>query len=380
MRIGLTSSSMERFLTGGKIDGIGTYTKNLYENLLKQGFDVTPFFFPKSKRWFQSSSFPNGRKLPLSYLLSTLSSMISPISKLLYHGLDRQIDLFHSTDHMIPRIQNLPVIATLHDALMFKEPSFYTLSKLKNRIKYTSMGWATHFITVSHTMVAELVEYLGIPEEKISVVHNGISSGWSEEVAPEEKRQTLNRLKIPERFLLFAATLQPKKNLPRLIEAYLQLPKEIIHHYPLIIVGKAGWKTEESLAAIQTLTDRKAGRWIQYVSQEELRVLYQSATLYLHPSLHEGFGLTILEAFASKTPVITSNITAMPEVAGDAAYLVDPYSVSDISSAIQKLLSSETQRRALVDKGVERVPMFSIEKSVGETVKVYQKILGKACS
>lgn len=377
MRIGLTCTSMEPLITGGKIDGIGTYTKSLYETFLKQGLDVTPFSFPKSKLWLEPSSFPNGRKFPLSYPLATLGSLVSPVSKLLYSNLNHQIDLLHSTDHMIPRIQNLPVIATLHDALMFKEPSWYTFAKLKNWIKRGTMDWATHFITISHAMVSEIVEYLGIKEEKISVVYNGISRWWSEEVALEERRQTLNRLNIPENFLLFAATLQPKKNLPRLIEAYLQLPKEIIDHYPLIITGKAGWKTEESLAAIQTLTERKAGQWIQYASQEELRILYQSATLYLHPSLHEGFGLTILEAFASKTPVITSNIAALPEVAGDAACLIDPYSVSEISSAIQKLLSSETQRQQLVSSGIERVKMFSIEKCAEETVKVYQKILQK---
>lgn len=372
MRIGLTCTSIEPLITGGKIDGIGTYTKSLYEFFVNQNIEIIPFSFPKSKLNFNPSSFPKGQKFPLPYPIATL---VSFMSQNLYRGIESKIDLLHSTDHMIPRIKNIPVIATLHDALMFKEPEWYTHAALKNRIKGKTMGWAKHFITISQAMVSEIGKYLNIPEEKISVVYNGISKWWLQEVNFEAKQEVLRRLNIPKNFLLFTATLQPKKNLPRLIDAYLQLPEEIIHDCPLIIVGKAGWKTEESLAAIQKLTEKKAGRWIQYVSQEELRALYQSAKLYLHPSLHEGFGLTILEGFASKTPVITSNITAMPEVAGGAAYLVDPYSTSEIASAIERLLRDEALCQELIHKGSERVKLFSIEKCAEETLKVYHKVL-----
>ena len=151
------------------------------------------------------------------------------------------------------------------------------------------------------------------------MVYHGITPQWHEKFSAEERARILTRFNLPPKFILFTGTLHPKKNLPRLIKAFLHLPKELKQEYPLIIVGRSGWDTEESLAAINILEAQKCGRWLDYVNLEELRALFQSATLYAHPSLHEGFGLTLIQAFASGTPVLTSNITAMPEIAGDAA-------------------------------------------------------------
>lgn len=359
MRIGLTSHT----ITEGKMDGIGIYTKTLLEFFLKKNLIVTPVSFSNNLSQF-------------SYTTATLISLLTPFSSLIYQDMTKQLDLLHITDHMIPRVKKIPVIATLHDALMFKHPEWYPskFRHLKNNLRKETIKWANHFITISHAMVPELVQYLGINEKNISVVYNGIPEHWHHKISHEEKLQILKKLNLPEKFILFTGTLQPKKNIPRLIQAFMDLPQDIREEYPLVIAGKAGWDTEKSLAAIQLLTSTKAGYWLDYVSELEIKTLYQMASLYVFPSLHEGFGLTPLEAFASGTPVVSSYIPAITEVVQDAAFLVDPYSIIDIKNAMHNALTSETWRRNYKEKAYQRVKEFTQEKCARETLKVYEKI------
>jgi len=269
------------------------------------------------------------------------------------------------------------VIATIHDAEMFKRHQWIKnrhLQHLKSWGRKKSLDWVSHFITISQAMIPELTQDCGIPEEKISVVYNGISSWWFEKVTAEVKNQTLAKLHLPEKFLLFVGTLNHRKNLPRLVKAYLALPSDIQQTYPLIVIGKAGWDSKESALAVQQLETKRAGRWLRYISDEDLRVLFQCASLYLHPSLHEGFGLTLLQSFASSTPVLTSNVAAMPEIADDAAYLVNPDSEEEIRAGMLKLLTSPSLCEDFIKKGDERVKQFSWEKTAKATLAVYDKI------
>lgn len=375
MRIGLSCTTLEPSLTVEKIDGIGTYTKNIHEELISRGVSVTPISFPN--KFLKRSDLPNGKLFPWSYGASILLSRLTPLS-FSNQTIESNIELFHSTDHMIPKFKKIPVIATIHDGLMFQSSPFIPgkrLTYLKILARKKSLDWASHVITGSSAMIPELIESCGIHPEKISVVPDGISPWWFEALSEEKIKEVLKTLRLPSKFVLFAGTLHPKKNLPRLIDAYLELPEDLIKEYPLIIVGKKGWNANESLSAIQKLEAKKGGRWLNYVTIDELRILFQAATVYLHPSLHEGFGLTLLQSFASKTPVLTSNITAMPETAGGAAYLVDPYSVLQIKEGIKKLLINSTLRQELILKGETRVQEFSWQKCVDGILKVYQAVL-----
>ncbi|MDR3477419.1 MAG: glycosyltransferase family 1 protein [Gammaproteobacteria bacterium] len=376
MRIGLSSTTFEPGIARGKIDGIGMSTKNLYEEYKKLNLEVTPFYYPQKMREPVTTELPNSQSLLLPYMWSTITSLVTPGFSL-YRGLEKHIDIFHTTDHMVPKLKNIPIVATINDSLMFKHPEWHSVrfAHLKKFARKQTLNWANHFITISQTMVQEAVEFAGVKEEKISVVHLGVSPWWSETVSVEEKAAVLKKFNLPSKFVLFTGTLQQKKNLPRLIAAYLELPLDLQAEYPLVVVGRAGWGMEESLTAIQNLTDKKRGHWLKYVSIDELRVLFQATTAYLHPSLHEGFGLTLLEAFASKTPVLTSNVAALPEIAGDAAYLVDPYSTDEIRDGMKALLTDSSLREQLVMKGNRRVQDFSWEKCARETLKVYQTVL-----
>lgn len=374
MRIGLSTTTIEPTLTQGKLDGIGVYTKHLYEELLKQNQKIIPCSFPNG---INNSNLPNGTLFKLPFTHSTLLSLVGGN---LHRKLEKNIDIFHSTDHMVPKLKNIPTIVTLNDALMLKHPEWYgaKFRTLKNWIRKKTVTWADHFITISNAMVPELVKYWGIKEDKISVIYDGISDEWLQEISPETKKFTLQKLNLPDQFILFTGTLQPKKNIPRLVQAFLKLPRDIQETYPLVIVGKDGWNSEESLNAIKQLQDKKRGFWLNYVSTTDLRVLFQSATLYLYPSLHEGFGLTLLEAFASKTPVLTSNVAALPETAHGAAYLIDPHSVDEMSMAVKTLLTTSSLREELIKKGALRVKEFSWKKCAEETLKIYKHVISQS--
>jgi glycosyltransferase involved in cell wall biosynthesis len=376
MRIGLSSTTFEPGIARGKIDGIGMSTKNLYEEYKKLNLEVIPFYYPQTLREPVVAELPNSQSLLLPYMWSTITSLATPGFSL-YRGFEKHIDIFHTTDHMVPKLKNVPVVATINDSLMFKHPEWHSVrfAHLKKFARKQTLNWADRFITISQTMVQEAVEFAGVKEEKISVVHLGVSPWWFDRASAEDKEVVLKKFNLPNKFVLFTGTLQQKKNLPRLVAAYLELPLDLQTEYPLVVVGRAGWGMEESLASIQTLTEQKRGHWLKYVSMDELRALFQSSSAYLHPSLHEGFGLTLLEAFASETPVLTSNVAALPEIASDAAYLVDPYSISEIRDGMQALLTDSGLRERLVMKGNKRVQDFSWEKCARETLKVYESLL-----
>lgn len=377
MRIGLTLTTIEPMITHGKLDGIGTYTKNLYEQLVQAKQTVIPYSFPNTKSKL-SSAFSHGKFFNYSYSLSTVASLINLKHHSIHGKLKSHIDLLHSTDHMIPKIHDVPTIATLNDSLMFM-PKYQhykniRLSHIKQWMRKQSLRWADVFITISACMRQELIENLSISEDKLAVIHLGISPWWLESVSEFTKQQTLKKLNLPNNFLLFTGTLQYKKNLPRLIDAFLLLPIELQKAYPLVVVGQASFDAAESLIAINKLKSSGTGYWLNYVSIEELRTLFQCATLHVHPSLHEGFGLTLLEAFASKTAVLTSNVTAMPEIAGDAAYLVNPYDTDEIRHGLEYLLTHPSVLSNLVQKGELRVKQFSWKKCAEETIKLYQRL------
>jgi glycosyltransferase involved in cell wall biosynthesis len=376
MRIGVGATKIEPNFCHGHIDGIGVYVQNLLQHYQKCNLEVLPISYPPFRQPWCTTSLPHSEKFCLPYSIATAAAF-TPLGPLFNRSLEKKIDLFHATDYLIPRFSHIPVIATLHDAIMLKHPEWCNprLRRIKNFLIKRSIHWATHVIAISQTMVADLVNYWGVKEEKISVIHQGISDGWLENISMDEKQKVLTKFNLPENFLLTVGTLQPRKNFIRIIQAYEALPEHLQQKHKLVLVGKDGWQSEKVREAIQRITANNKAVWLQYVTMEELRVLYQSAKLFLFPSLSEGFGAPLLEAFASGVPIITSNISCLPEIAGDAAYLVDPYNIEDISQGIFALLNNSSLCDALVNKGHERVKQFTLQKCAEETLKVYKKVL-----
>jgi len=374
VRIGLGCTTIEPTFTQGKLDGIGFYTKHLLDEMMQLHQSVTPYIFPPLKRWRMASTLPQGKTL-LPYIAATSLSLCLPMLPV-HAAIEKNIDVFHSTDYLVPKFKKTPVVATLNDAVMLMHPEWYyrsRLSALKNAIRKANIQWADHVIAISESVKKEIIEFWRVKEEKISVVYDGIDAWWFEKASIEDKHAIREKYHLPENFILVVGTLQPRKNISRIIEAFLALPADIREHTPLVIVGKAGWSVDASLTAIAKLIASGTGYWLQYLPNDDVRTLFQAARLHLHPSLHEGFGFTILQAYASETPLITSNITAMPEIAGDAAMLVDPYSPEEIKQAILKIITSPALSQELIEKGKRRVKDFSWEKCARETLAVYGK-------
>lgn len=179
---------------------------------------------------------------------------------------------------------------------------------------------------------------------------------------------------ISSDFILFVGTIQPRKNLQRLIEAFSKISKKNII---LVIVGKKGWQYEEILEAPQNFGVSDRVKFLDFVPDEDLTALYKEAACFVLPSLYEGFGLPILEAMKYGCPVITSNVSSMPEASGDAALYVNPEDVDDIADKIEKLISDEKLRSDLVERGYKQIKKFSWEKTAKQTLEALEKVAAK---
>lgn len=369
MKIGLNNASFAD-IHGQikKIDGIGYYTLSLKKALEQEQINTVSCYFASPGETIFHATRPD------IYLHPGVAQFL-PIH--CYSALEKKIDLFHSTDHMVPHLKHTPVIATLHDAIMLKHPSWCNPKwrQCKNFILKKMMSHADHLITVSHAAKKDIIEYFTIPEKKISVVYNGIDKIWYDPISPEEKNHVHQKYQIDRTYGLVVGTLQPRKNIARLLEVCTALPKSVSKHFQIVFVGKKGNLDPETFKKLQALNTSGQIKWLEYISFDELRALYQSAQMILFPSLGEGFGFPILEGFASRTPVITSNEDALAEIAQDAAYLINPYVTEEIVIAIRVLLENQTLRKTLIERGLQRVQQFSWEKAAKETIQIYQKFM-----
>lgn len=276
------------------------------------------------------------------------------------------VDVFHSSDWIEPPAKSAKV-TTIHDFGFMKYPDVAhpKITKTMKRKHELIKKETDLIITVSQSTKKDTTELLGIPAQKIRVIY---------EASPEEFKKTtqkeINKVKsiykIKGDYVISVATLEPRKNLKRIIEAF-SLLKEKGLKCNLVIVGKFGW------GEIKPSTiGRRASSIIftGYVPNNELQALYSGASCLVYPSLYEGFGLPILEAFTCKCPVVTSNVSSMPEIAGKAAVLVNPRNVDDISRGINEAIKN---RNNLIKEGLKQLEKFSWEKTARETLKVYEE-------
>lgn len=260
-------------------------------------------------------------------------------------------DLIHTSDWVEP-YSHVPMITTVHDLVFHKYPETVDplIRTTQTRRLQRLVGDQTHLIADSRSTKNDLLEVYPLRSERITVIYPGIESSY----APQS-RSEIDRVKIkynlPDQFILSLGTQEPRKNLPRLLTAVQSLP------LPLVVVGRHGWGAET-----QTLG---------YVPDADLPGLYSAATVFAYPSLYEGFGFPVLEAMACGTPVVTSNVSSLPEVAGSAGILVDPLDVDSIRSGIKQAFAS---RQALVPLGLAQAKKFTWSKTAQLVLEVYAKI------
>jgi glycosyltransferase involved in cell wall biosynthesis len=352
--------------------GPENYTYNLLKNILRLGGGNFYHLYLRSP----SSSF----QLPFEPQASNFELRTIDLPKfwtqvgLSLECLRRPPDVLFIPAHTIPIIRrpSLKTVVTIHDVGLqpfLEQYQRWWWRLYGGRISNYAARNATHLIAVSRSTKRDLVEKLGVASEKISVVYEGVDHRKFRVQSSKFKiEETKGRYGIAGEYFLFVGTIQPRKNLVRLIEAF---SKAAAKDFTLVLVGKKGWLADEIYAAPRRFAVEDRVKFLGYVPTDDVATLLSGAEAFLFPSLYEGFGLVVLEALACGCPVLTSNISSLPEVVGEAGVLVDPHSVKDIALGITELLGlSKEARNGLVQRGIEQAQKFSWEKAARETLKV----------
>lgn len=371
-----------RLLSKDGTSGIEEYTTNLIDHLLElQGDDVYTLFYNGLRkvtlpsRWSAhervrvvSRNLPNK---PLDFSLH-------------FFGIPRLETLAGNAElifspHFNIVSTNLPHLVTFHDLSFLHHPDFFPRRKrmwhwLQN-YKKTAQN-AAHCIAVSEFTKNDLMRFLNIPEEKISVVYSGVHPSFRViEKSSEElhKFREVNKLKKP--FILYLGTLEPRKNLPALIRAFdILASKPQFRDFALVLAGRIGWLSGELFREARKASRADSIRFFGSPKAEDRALLYNAAEVFCYPSFFEGFGFQPLEAQACGVPVVASNRTSLPEILGSSAKLVNPWSVDELYLALYEILSNRSAREKAITAGLRNAERFSWKKTAKNTAELYNKL------
>jgi len=351
--------------------GISQYTLRLLEQLaaLDQEDDFTVLQSRKDPSTLVDQ--PNFRKRSLwTPPHHRLEQLLLPLELA-----TTDLDVLHSPDFIPPFRRNCKSVITVHDLNFLLYPDFLTPESASY---YGQIDQAVrrcdYIIAVSESTKRDIVQLTGAPENKITVVYEAAHPIYR----PLQDRQMVERVKerfaIQRDFILFVSTIEPRKNVPTLLRAYKQLLDNYRADVDLVLAGEKGWLFDKVFTLMQELNLQERVHFLGRVSAEDLLRLYNAAQVLVHPAFYEGFGLPPLEAMACGTPVVVSNTSALPEVVGDAALLVDPREVDEITVASWRLLSDQALRQQMIEKGLKRARLFSWRKAASETLSIYRRL------
>jgi glycosyltransferase involved in cell wall biosynthesis len=293
-------------------------------------------------------------------------------------GFDRLVpgaELFHATEHLLPPLRGVPTVLTVHDMIFKLFPQHQ--KPLNYRYLNATMPLycrrADAILTVSEASKRDIVAHYGLDPAKITVIHEAASP----EFVPSPRHvveEASRRYGLPERFLIHVGTIEPRKNLTRLVEALQRLRDEGLT-IPLVVVGGKGWLYDDFFCRLAELDVRDAVQFPGYVPSADLPLLYNAATAVAMPSVYEGFGLPVLEAMACGTPVVSSDASCLPEIGGAAARYFDPYDVAAMADAIRDVWTDVDLRQEMRQRGLQQAARFSWERAANQTLAVYQRVL-----
>lgn len=361
--------------------GAGTYTRNLVHQLAR--LDRTHHY------WLIGSLADRAELGPLPENFSLLEyddadGHFRYAWRLAWQLHRKQIHLCHIPYLAAPWMLPCPYVLTVHDIIDFLVPSpersGLAFSWYSYRIQ-RALAEARRVLCVSEATGRDVRRVFGLPAGKIAVVYNALDERLTGAVDPEDVARTLARYQCDSPFVLYAGNVKPHKNLSRLIEAFALVKDELrqhprYHNLCLFIIGDELARHSDLRRAVLKSRMQAHVRFLGFVPPQTLKVFYTRAAAFVFPSLYEGFGLPPLEAMAHGTPVVTSNISALPEVVGDAALLANPENVFDISRAIRQVLLDEALRQRLIELGRQQVEKFSWEESVRRVLRIYEEVLG----
>ena len=360
VRVAIDAHTVGRRATGNE-----TYILGLLRGLLAAaGADPVGLVDPGAAVpiWLEERAVRLPRSAALPRLLLDLS----------HAGRQWRVDLLH-VQYVRPLRSDVPVITTIHDISFEHFPDLFT-RQARTRMALV-IPWSAHrsraVLTGSRYSAQDLIDHYRLPPERVWVTPYAADPRF-QPIRAERVEETLSRYHLPRDYFLYVGNLQPRKNLPRFLDAYVHLPAD---RPPLVIVGQRAWLARDIFATIRRLDLERSVHLTGYVRAEDLPALYSGALAFAYPSLFEGFGLPVLEAMACGAPTLTSNTSSIPEVAGDAAVLVDPRDVEAIRDGLERLIGSEELRASLRRRGLERAQKFSWNRCAEATLMAYRSVL-----
>jgi glycosyltransferase involved in cell wall biosynthesis len=369
VRIGIDARKLHDF-------GIGTYIRNLLRHLSRMDRE-TEFVLlcrPQDREALAALG-PNFRAVPEAAGNYTVAEQLKIPIALRREG----VTLFHAPHYVLPPLVRCASVVTIHDCIHLMFPQ-YLPGRLAHGYAKASISLAamrsTRVLTVSESSKRDILRFVDAPAEKIDVIYNAYDERFGVEPREEDVVRVRERYQLHDEFVLYAGNVKPHKNLERLIRAFDLVRKRGLDHLKLVLIGDDISKYAALRRAVHQYQLHKYVRFLGYLPEETLAVLYRLAGVFVFPSLYEGFGLPPLEAMASGTPVVTSNVSSLPEVAGDAAVLVDPYDPQAIADGIYRVLTDEDLRVSLTRKGLARARQFSWETSVKRVRAIYGEVGG----
>lgn len=376
LRVGINATALLSPRTG-----IGQYVYHLGQAFL-EGCEVEPYFF-YAKNWdtvLRSDPLPNiatlkariRRFVPKPYVIARLILQMRFSAGLIKHP----VDVYHEPNYLAYRFSG-PSVVTAHDASWVRHPETHPADRLDAISRYfpRSLEAASAILTDSEFVKREMVELFGVSPEKIFPVLLGVSPEFSPRT-PEECRAVFAEHGLAfGQYVLSVGTLEPRKNIPVLIDAYSMLPAYLQQRFPLVLVGMRGWLTSEIETRMKPLVERGVIKPLGYVPDSAMPLIYSGAAAFVFPSLYEGFGLPPLEAMACGAPVISSQTSSLPEVVGSAGVLVDPLDVDAIAESLRQVLEDHAFAEVLAQQGVQRAAGFSWRRTAAQTIDVYRRVI-----
>ncbi|EAZ88744.1 glycosyltransferase family 4 protein [Crocosphaera chwakensis] len=372
----------------GKLTGIGVYTLNLIEALYRRqeedNFILDIYFHPSVKNWLKRSlstpelltPYLQVSSVPIPVSVAHLLAQYAPFILPYFEKHLDQPDIIQGTDHYIFPYRKASKIMTIHDLTFIKFPQYSTkiVKGYLERIKHC-LSWTDAIITFSESTKQDIIKLLNIDPNVIYVTPQAsrYSPNYLTRQILYDNRNFIDYY-LYKPYFLFVSTLEPRKNILTLIQAFEYLKQNYKIPHQLILVGKKGWNYQDILETINTSQIKEDIQHLDYISDELVAILYSQAEAFIYPSFYEGFGLPVLEAMTLGSPVITSPTSSLPEVAGDAALYIDPTDYYQLAQTMLKVVDNSTLRKEMINKGKIQAEQFSWQQTAEKTLNVYQSI------